>query len=658
MLDPKQIAMTEKVRQSDELTKQEEENSKEVKLNEEVKDSATETNTEPEEESAKEEEKPVEELAEEPAEKPAEKPAKEVHDDLPPLGVDYTESTKEELVGALKLLLDRRPIQEIRSDVENIKSAFYKKHHQIFEEKKAAFIAEGGDKDEFKLPPDPLEDQYKELYDGYRQRRIEYNKILDLNKFDNLAIKKEIIEKIKNLVHSQESLNKTFNDFRELQNDWRDAGPVPQSDLASLWENYHHHVEKFYDFIKINKELRDLDLKKNLEIKINLCEKAEELLLEPNVVKAFKELQEFHGRWREVGPVPQDKKEEVWQRFKESTSLINKKHQNHFQGLKDEQKDNLEAKSRLCEQVEEIISMNIDSPRKWNELSQKVIELQKLWRSIGFAPKKDNNRIYEMFRNSCDDFFNKKREFFSSHREAQNTNYQLKVELCIQAEALVSSTDWRQTTEDLISIQKQWKKIGPVPRKSSDALWFRFRTACDTFFNNKKSHFKGQDTDQEENLAKKLKLIEEVKEFSMTDDSSNDLEYLKRFQNDFTVIGHVPISQKDRVHKQFREVINQLFDKLNIDDSKREILKFRQKIETLAQSPKSRSRIYAEREKLINKLKQLEGDIVLWENNIGFFAKSKNSEIMIKEVRKKIDAGKEQMDSIKERINMLDNFEN
>ncbi|MCK5821605.1 MAG: DUF349 domain-containing protein [Bacteroidales bacterium] len=587
-----------------------------------------------------------------------EKESEETPDDLPVLGLDYSELSKEQLVESLKQLLDRRSIQEIRTDVENIKSAFYKKHNQVAEEKKADFIAKGGDKDEFRLPPDPLEDQYKELYNGYRQRRIEYNKILELQKFENLAKKKDIIEKIKNLVHSQESLNKTFNDFRDLQNAWRDAGPVPQGDLASLWENYHHHVEKFYDFIKINKELRDLDLRKNLEIKIKLCEKAEELLLEPSVIKAFRNLQELHGRWREVGPVPLDKKEEVWIRFKESTTLINKKHQDHFHVVKEQQKDNLAAKIRLCEQVEEIISLNIDSPKKWNEFSQKVIDLQKMWRSIGFAPKKDNNKVYEQFRNICDEFFNKKRDFFSGHRDIQNANLQLKTELCIQAEAFSGNTDWRQTTEDLISIQKQWKKIGPVPRKYSDALWLRFRTACDAFFNNKKNHFKDQDSDQGENLSKKLELIARIKEFTLTDNQNSNLEKLKQFQNDFISIGHVPISQKDKVHKEFRELINQLFDNLNIDESKREVMQFRQKIDTLAQSPKSKSRIFAEREKLSSKLKQLESDVILWENNIGFFAKSKNSEIMIKEVRKKIEMSKKQIDSIKERIDIVNNFEN
>ncbi len=628
MLDPKQIAMTEEVKLSEELNKKEEKVSKEEVSKETVS-----------KEEVSKEETPTTDT-----------------DDLPELGVDYSESSKEELLEALKHLLERRPIQELRTDVEIIKSAFYKRQRQITEEKKAAFIEEGGAKDEFSLPPDPREDEFKELFNEYRQRKIEYNKILELQKSDNLEKKKEIIEKIKNLVHSQESLNKTFNDFRDLQNDWRNAGPVPQRNLASLWENYHHHVEKFYDFIKINKELRDLDLKKNLEIKIALCEKAEELLLVPNIIKAFRDLQELHARWREVGPVPIEKKEEIWIRFKEATTSINKKHQEHFHGLKEEQKGNLEAKRRLCEQVEEINSLNIGSPKMWNEYSQKIIELQKLWRSIGFAPKKDNNKVYENFRNLCDDFFNGKRDFFSSHRDKQNANLQLKTEMCIQAEALSDSTDWRQTTEDLIRIQKEWKKIGPVPRKHSDTVWLRFRNACDSFFNNKKSHFKGQDSDQEENLNKKQELIEQVRSYSISDDQNADLEKLKQFQKEFTAIGHVPINQKDKVHKEFRDLINKIFDKLDIDDSRREIMQFRQKIDTLAQSPNSKSRIYAEREKLLNKLKQLESDVILWENNIGFFAKSKNSEVMIKEVRKNIESGRKQIETFKERINIIDNF--
>ena len=578
--------------------------------------------------------------------------------DLPPLGVDYSEFSKEELVDSLQKLLDRRPIQEIRSEVESIKSAFYKLHNQILEEKKAAFLADGGNEEEFQLAPDPLEDQYKELYSSYRQRKIEYNKVLELQKVDNLVKKQEIIEQIKNLIHSQESLNKTFNEFRDLQNEWRAVGPVPQKELGALWENYHHHVENFYDFIKINKELRDLDLKKNLEAKVKLCERAENLILETNVLAAFRSLQELHNLWREIGPVPRENKDEVWERFKEATAMINKKHQDHFKGLKDQQKENLEAKERLCEEVEEINRKEVRSPKEWNILSQKVVKIQKMWRTIGFAPRKDNNLIYDRFRKSCDEFFNTKREYFSKHRDEQSQNLQLKTELCIQAEALAKSTEWKETTDELISIQKKWKEVGPVPKKQSDALWLRFRTACDTFFDAKKKHFQGQNTEHLDNLNEKKELIEKIKDFDMSGDSNKDLDTLKNFQKKFIQIGTVPPGDKEHIQKEFRKAINEHFDQLNLDESNKEELRFRQKIDILAQAGKNRAKLKAERERLLNKLKQLESDLILWENNIGFFSKSKNSEAMIAGVMKKIEQGKEQIEQLKEKIDIIDQAEN
>ncbi len=603
------------------------------------------------------EEAAAEKLEEEPvfAEKTTETPEQEP--ELPPLGQDYSNSTKEELVGMLRLLLDRRIIQEIRKEVDNIKSAFYKRHRFEIEEKRKSFIENGGAPEEFLLPPDPLEEEYKELYDSYRIRRTEYFKVLEEEKGKNLLKKREIIDRIEHLINSQESLNKTFNEFRDLQREWRDVGPVPQSSLRQLWESYHYHVEKFYDFIKINKELRDLDLKKNLEIKLALCEKAEELLLEPSVIKAFKDLQELHARWRETGPVPIDKKEEIWDRFKEATTKINKSHQDHFQHLKKEQKTNLESKIRLCEHIEEILTQGVSTPNKWNEYSREVVDLQKLWRTIGFAPKRDNNKVYDRFRTGCDAFFNMKREFFNSHREVQNTNMQLKNELCIQAESLMKSSEWKQVTEDLISIQREWKKIGPVPRKYSDALWKRFRTACDTFFQNKNDHFKGQGSAQVENLKRKHEIIESIKNYSLGEDHNKDLSKLQQFQKEFLSIGYVPFSQKENIAKEFRDAINSHFDKLDIDESKRELLKFRQKIDNLAQSPNNRNRIEAEREKLESRLKLLENDVILWENNIGFFAKSEKSDSLRKEVERKIKEAKERIVTMKDKLGVIDNYD-
>ena len=623
---------------------------------------------EPAEESPEEESSAEEPAEESPEEEPTkEKPAEEKTeqdtsgkgpgDDLPPLGQDYTNSSKEELVATLRLLLDRRTIQEIRKEVETIKSAFYKKHRIEIDDKRKKFLESGGSPEEFQPPPDPLEEEYKELYENYRIRRTEYYKVLEEEKGENLKKKREVIDQIENLINSQESLNRTFNEFRELQRQWREIGPVPQSSLRQLWENYHYHVEKFYDFIKINKELRDLDLKKNLEKKLELCEKAETLLLEPSIIKAFKDLQELHSAWRETGPVPIEKKEELWDRFKEATTKINKNHQEHFQKLKGEQKVNLDAKVRLCEQVEEILEKEITSPRKWNDYSRKIIELQKLWRTIGFAPKRENNKVYDRFRKACDTFFNNKREYFRKHRDIQDTNLQLKNELCSQAEALSESAEWKQATEELISLQKEWKNVGPVPRKYSDALWKRFRTACDTFFQRKNEHFQGQDSEQIENLKNKQAIIDELKDYQLSNDHNKDLERLQKFQNQFLAVGHVPFNKKDNLVKEFRKIINELFDKLDIDETKRELLRFRQKIDNLAQSPSNKNRIESEREKLVSKLKQIENDVVLWENNIGFFAKSKKSDSLKKEVDRKIEMAKERITILQEKINIIDNFD-
>ncbi len=548
----------------------------------------------------------------------------EENSELPPLNVNYSETARPELVEALRLLLMHRTITEIGRDVENIRSSFYRKLNQESAAKKATFIEEGGNAEEFEPAEDPLEEEFRELYEQYKIRRNEYAKVLEEEKDLNLKKKLDIIEKIKNLVHTQESLNKTFNEFRDLQRDWRETGPVPQGELQSLWENYHHNVEVFYDFIKINKELRDLDLKKNLEAKIQLCEQAEELLLEPNVTKAFGDLQKLHADWREIGPVPREKKDEIWERFREATNQINRKHQDYYLSLKEEQKSNLDAKTHLCEKIEEILKKQLESPKDWNIYSQEVINIQKMWRSIGFAPRKDNNRVYQRFRTACDEFFSRKRDYFSRHREDQHENLQLKTDLCVQAEALMNNKEWKKTTDELINNQKRWKEIGPVPRKYSDALWARFRNACDTFFQNRSEHFSSQDGEQIENLKLKTALVEKVRNFTLTDNQAEDLKELKKVQKEFTDVGHVPLDKKDSIQREFREALHEVFDKLDLDDSKKEVLRFRQKVDNLAQSPKGKNRISTEREKMVNKLKQMESDITLWENNIGFFASPKN----------------------------------
>ncbi|HPF51779.1 MAG TPA: DUF349 domain-containing protein [Draconibacterium sp.] len=571
--------------------------------------------------------------------------------------VDYSKYTQIELVNALRDILAESETHDIREDVDAIKAVFYKNMQENEEAAKKQFIEDGGAEEDFKTEEDPYENDIKELLKDYRQIRIDHNKQLEQEKEENLQHKYEVIEKIKGLINTEESINKTFNEFRDLQQEWREIGLVPQAKMKDLWDLYHFHVENFYDYIKINRELRDLDLKKNLEMKIKLCEKAEELLLDSSIIRAFNTLQKYHEQWREIGPVPREQKEDIWERFKAATTKINKKHQEFFESRKTEQKENLEAKTALCEKVEEINEKEIDSHKDWDQYSKEIIELQKVWRTIGFAPRKDNNKIYERFRTACDKFFDDKRDFYSKNKEEQQNNLQLKIDLCVQAESLKESTDWKKTTQDFINIQKKWKEIGPVPRKQSDVIWKRFRTACDYFFDKKSEHFSDVDTEQVDNLKLKEDLIQELKTFKSSKDSKENLESLKEFQRRWSEIGHVPFKKKEEIQTKFRAEINKLYDDLNIDEEKRNILRFRTKMSSFSESSKGQNKMRFERDKYMNKMKQLESDLVTLENNIGFFANSKNAEALIADVNKKIEVTKQKIELLKEKIRVIDDIE-
>ncbi len=628
----------------------------------EAKDETTEEEKAPEteEEIAAEEPETPKAESEEPKEEPVateavaeERPKEKEERAL----VDYSTLTEVELINAMRDLLENHAEEDIKVDVDSIKLNFYKKHRAQADEEKKKFVEDGGAEEDFEALNAPYEDDLRNLLKEFRQIRNKQHRELEDEKEENLQRKYEIIEEIKNLVNRKESINKTFQEFRELQQEWRDIGLVPQSKLKDLWETYHHHVENFYDYIKINRELRDLDLKKNMEAKINLCEKAEELLVEPSVIKAFNILQKYHEQWREIGPVPRDKKEELWERFKAATSKINKKHQAYFEGRKQEQKKNLEAKTVLCEKAEEIANQEIKNHKDWDKKSRELIELQKVWRTIGFAPKKDNNRIYERFRSACDKFFDAKREFYAQNKELQTNNLQLKTDLCVQAEALRDSTDWRKTTEEFIHIQKKWKEIGPVPRKHSDAIWKRFRAACDFFFDNKSEHFHHVDEEQVENLQLKKDLIEEVKNFEPSKDDEADLQQIKEFQRRWTDIGYVPFKEKDAIQNEFRDAINKHFDSLKIDEQKRNLLRFKTKMSNISGSTRGNNKMRYERDKYVNKLKQLENDLILLNNNVGFFANTKNAESLIDDVNRKIQETQEKIEFLKEKIRIIDSME-
>lgn len=599
----------------------------------EVKTEETEPEVKGESEESNEEEKPVETKLEK---------------------VSHIQLSKEELIERLNQVLHNYAPHQIKEEVEAIKSAFYKKRNAEIEDLKKRFIESGELEENFTPPVDTLESDLKSLLTEYKEKRAEYNRRLEDEKEANYKAKLEVINSIKELINSQESLNETFHDFRKLQHEWHEIGIVPQNRLRDLWETYNYTIEKFYSYIKINKELRDLDLKKNLGLKVELCEKAETLLLEPTIVKAFKSLQNLHDRWREIGPVPLDKKDEIWARFKEATTKINKRHQEYFEGLKEQLKKNYEAKSELCEKAEMLTQLQLKSPKEWEVKSNELIELQQIWKTIGFAPKKDNNLIYDRFRAACDNFFNHKREFFKSFKKDQQENLRLKTELCLQAEAMKESTDWKHTTEEYIKIQKRWKQVGPVPRKYSDAVWKRFRTACDTFFEHKSHFFKHIDSEHDKNLELKEKLIEEVKGYTQSEDVDESFKQLQEFQKQWNGIGHVPIAEKDRVNQEFRKYINKHFDGLNLDKFSKNVQKFRNRLDNIKSSDVYMDKLIAERNRIISKLKQLESDITTWENNIGFFAKSKKSEALVRDFQSKIDNGKENIKLFNKKLDMID----
>ncbi len=570
--------------------------------------------------------------------------------------IDYSSLTKYEIVQKFKQILSEGEITRLRNEVDNLKINFYKKHKSENEERRKKFLEDGGVLEEYQSISDPLEEEFKELYNGYRERRNELTKSLETQKIQNLKIKYEIIESIKELINKPESLQHTFEEFHELQRKWKEHGLVPQSEMKKLYDSYDFTVQSFYDWIKLNNEARDMDLKRNLDMKIELCEKAESLMLEPDVLKAFAELQVLHERWREIGPVTNDKRNEIWDRFREATTQVHKNHQEYFLKKKEEHEGNLNAKTIICEKAEEIASKVYTRFKEWETATDQFIELQQVWKTIGMVPRSENTKIFRRFKDSSDRFFTAKKEFYRLIMEEEANNLQLKTDLCIRAEGLKDSTDWKRTTDELIWLQKEWRKIGPVSRRVSDKIWQRFRAACNEFFERKSTHFNNIDGLLEDNIKLKEQIIEKLDHFEFTQNSDDDLKLLKQYQKDWVEIGHVPINAKGPLQDKFRKVVNKVFDALKIDDKKKENIKFRMKIENFMQQPNSREKLYQEREFLVKKLHQIEADLKVLENNIGFFSKSKNSDSLLKDFNMKIEAGKKEVDIIKDQVRYLDNI--
>lgn len=567
--------------------------------------------------------------------------------------IDFSTLTTEEIVTRLQNLVNNFPLQQLKEIMDNIPEIFENRYRQEEGKALADFTADGSPAEDFQYNSNTKE-LFLSLLKNYKDKKAEAAKKNEVEREENLRIKLQLIEELKELVQKEEALNQTFQEFKDIQERWRNTGTVPQNRINDLLETYHHHVENFYNYIKINKELRDLDLKRNLDAKITLCEEAEKLAENSDINEAFKQLQLLHARWKEIGPIHKDQKETVWGRFKEATNKINDSYHNFFEDLKKEQENNLKLKEGLCEKAAVLSEGEYKTINEWHTAAQSLIDLQEEWKHTGLVPIRERNKIYKKFRSLCDAFFDRKREFYKTLQAEQENNLKAKIALCEKAEALQDSTDWKVTTDKLIALQKEWKKIGAAPQKYSNKVWNRFRAACDIFFNNKSNYLKNIDTEQEKNLELKKTLLEEVKQFTPSDNNDATLQQLKEFQARWAAIGFVPIKEKEAIQDEFRKIINAHFDKLNLDEFDKTLEKYRAKIHSLDSGENKESKIISEREKLVSKIRQLETDINTWENNIGFITKSNKSESLIRELTFKIEKTRQRLSLLHEKLKAID----
>ena len=552
--------------------------------------------------------------------------------------------TKEEILNKLAELVNNAA-EIARADVETLKQAYYKIRRNEVEEEKAAFLENGGEEKDFVASEDETENKIKDLLSTYKEKRAALLAEEERIKNENYTLKLQLIDKLKALTESSDDFNKLYNDFKEIQQKWKEIKLVPAEYVNDLWKNYQIYSEKFYDLIKINNQFREYDFKKNLEMKTALCETVERLQNEPDVVSAFHQLQKLHQQWREIGPVAKELRDELWARFKTASTAINKRHQEHFEKLKAKEQENLEAKTAICEEIEAIDFSQLKSFKDWENKNKEVIALQEKWKTIGFAPKKHNVKIFERFRAACDAYFNKKSEFYKSLKEGMEKNLELKKALCEKAEALKDSTDWKETTEQLIALQKEWKKVGSVARKHSDSIWKRFITACDYFFEQKNKNVVSQKSVEQQNLAAKKEIIEKIKALDENLPHNEAVATLKEYMAAWNQIGFVPFKDKDKVYKAYHEAVDQQFDRLKVDMNERKMQSFRNNVNSLAEGSDNKGRLYSERERLMR----------TYENNIGFLSvSSKGGGGLVKEMERKIEKLKEEMKLIIQKIDTID----
>jgi len=629
------------------------------------------------EETAPEVEQPAaepvaeEKTADEPVEAPKAVEPEQPAETLEQVEAEYADFDLEKCVAELERLVEERNFNIIKQRVGVIRAKaleFLRERRRArqaeFEAAKsaaeaaAAELPEGQEAPampEFNNEPDELEKRFNTAFQTFKDNKAAFIEELEQQKTKNLELKNNIIEGLKRLLETETNLKVLNDQVKEFQEQWKAVGPVPQAESTNLWQNYHFYIEKFFDIVRMNREMRMLDYKKNLESKLLLCEKAESLLLNDSINQSFNELQELHRQWKEIGPVPDDKKEEIWERFKTASDQINQRRREHYDKLFAEEQNNYNAKVVLCEQAEELVAKPVEQVSEYNEVSDKLTELFTLWKTLGPAPAKLNDEIWMRFKSTLDKFFQQKKEHFQQIKDVQMQNYNQKLNLAIQAEGIADRTDWKQATDEILALQTEWKSIGATPRKYSDQVWKRFRAACDKFFEAKAKFFSNVQGEENENLQKKEELIQKILGYEFGEDRNANLDAMKAFQKEWLEIGFVPRADKDRIYTEYRNAINKRFAELKVSADDMRQNRYQSRINDIMRNPNADKLIDKEKNFLTTKLARLKEDIVLWENNLGFFSNSKNAEILTAEFRKKIEAAKKEVAELEYKIKMMNN---
>ena len=603
----------------------------------------------PEKQVELEEEKKTVEVSETAtAETPAEEQAMESTVETAPA----QKLTKEEVIARLKEIAG--DVESVtKAEIDGLKQTFYKLHNAEQEAARKKFAEAGGAPEDYVPTPDPLEEEMKNAMSVIKNKRNELSTEVERQKEMNLQVKLSIIEELKDLLESPEDANKNYTEFKRLQQQWNEVKLVPQASVNELWKNYQLYVEKFYDLLKLNNEFREYDFKKNLEIKTHLCEAAEKLAEETDVVSAFHQLQKLHQEFRETGPVAKELREEIWARFKAASTAVNRRHQQHFDALKEAEQQNLDQKTVICEIIEGIDYNELTNFAAWDAKTQEIIALQNKWKTIGYAPQKMNVKIFERFRTACDAFFNKKAEFFKTVKENMNENLEKKRALCEKAEALKDSTDWKATADTLVKLQKEWKTIGPVAKKHSDVIWKRFITACDYFFEQKNQAGASQRSEEQANLEKKRAIIAQLEAIGEETEADTAIEQVRTLMKEWNAVGFVPFKDKDKVYKQYHALVDKLFERYNISQSNKKLSSFKNTISNIQEgSPQA---LYREREKLMRAYDNMKSELQTYENNLGFLnAASKKGNSLLTELNRKVEKLKADIDLVKEKIKVID----